>query len=119
MNVVSWGHSLIQETSDSIDEVRRCQDQKVELSCFFSDRAYPLEFSWRHHARSPLFQICLSRYHTFLAKPRSLPLSTSLTFHGLMEIRPFLIRTDRIVQPLDLKQKVPPLHALGGRGKIQ
>ena len=60
--MVSWGHSLIQETSDSIDEVWRCQGQKVELSCFFYDRAYPSEFSWRHPARSPLFQICLSRF---------------------------------------------------------
>ena len=51
--------------------------------------------------------------------PSSLPLSTSQTFHGLMEIRPFLLRTDRIVQPLGLNRKKLPSHALRGRGKIQ
>ena len=35
MKAVSRGHSLVQETLDSIDEVWRCQDPKAELSCFF------------------------------------------------------------------------------------
>jgi len=35
MKVVSWGHSLVQETLDSIDEVWRCQDPKAELPCYF------------------------------------------------------------------------------------
>ena len=52
-------------------------------------------------------------------RPRSFPLSTAQTFHGLMAIGPFLIRTDRIVQPLGLNQKVPPSHGLGDWGKTQ
>ena len=36
MAVASWGHNLVQETLDSIDEVWRCQDPKAEFSCFFS-----------------------------------------------------------------------------------
>jgi hypothetical protein len=35
MKVVSWGHSLVQEPMDSIDEVWRCQDPIEELSYFF------------------------------------------------------------------------------------
>ena len=30
----SCGHRLVYETLDSIDEVWRSQDQKIELSCF-------------------------------------------------------------------------------------
>jgi hypothetical protein len=41
MKVVICGHSLVQETLDSIDEVWRSQDQKAELFCFLSDTPYP------------------------------------------------------------------------------
>ena len=114
---VSWGHSLVQETLDSIDEVWRCQDPKAELSCFFSDSPYLPKFSCAPPMRPHLFYVCLSRCHiarTKLASPKHL---TDISWaYG---DRSFSIRTDRIVQPLGLNQKVPPSHAIGGWEKIQ
>ena len=93
--------------------------QKQNYLVFFSDTTFPQEFSWRHPARSPLFHICLSRYHIATRY-------TTLTSHEhLADISwaygdtSFSIRTDRIVQPPALNQKVPPSHGLGGLGKTQ
>jgi hypothetical protein len=118
---VSWGHSLVQETLDSIDEVWRCQDPKTDLSCFYL--RYPIlrpsaEIFRRHPARpSLLFNICLSRYHTARAELTTPKHLTDISWaYG---DKSFTSRTDRIVQPLDLNQKVPLSHAVGGWGKIQ
>ena len=77
MKVVSWGHSLVQETLDSIDEVWGCQGPNAELSCFFIRRNFPGAI-----LPGPLFFI-FAFLDTTLPEPSSLLLSTSQTFHGL------------------------------------
>jgi len=118
---VSWGHSLVQETLDSIDEVWRCQDPKTGLSCFFLRHPIlrPSAEIFRYYPARPslLFYICLSQYpitNDKLITPKHLTV-ISWAYGD----RSFTSRTDRIVQPLDLNQKVPPSHAVGGWGKIQ
>jgi hypothetical protein len=71
---------------------------KQNYLVFLFDPADPPECSWHHPSRSPLFYIFLSRYPT--TRPSSRPLSTSLTFHRLMEMRPFLSALTVSLNPL-------------------
>ena len=124
MEVVSRGHSLFRKHPILLMKSGEVKTQKQNYLAFFSDTAYPPGIFLAPSCQIPsllsfIIFNCLSRYHIVVAIPTSLPLSTTQTFHGLMEIRPFLsISTDRIVRPLGLNQKIPPSHALGGWEKL-
>ena len=57
---MSCGHRPVYETLDSIDEVWRSQDPKVELSCFSQKVPNPHGFSWCCVAKPSLFHISTS-----------------------------------------------------------
>jgi hypothetical protein len=99
---VSWGHSLVQETLDSIDEVWRCQDPKTELSCFYLRRPIlcPLPKFSGAILPGPLFFLIFAYPDTTLPGPSSLLPSTLQIFHGLMEIGPLLLTLTVSFNPL-------------------
>jgi hypothetical protein len=82
---VRCGHRLVYETLDSIDEVWRSQDQKVELSCF-----YPKLLSMEVPL-APSCQVLSFSYLPFLDDIYFLCQShfpdAPQIFHMLMEIR--------------------------------
>lgn len=55
---------------------------------------------------------------SLLARPSSLPLSASPTFHGLMEIRPFLSALTVSFNPLAETSKHPPRTGEEAGGKL-
>lgn len=116
MKAVSRGHSLVQETLDSIDEVWRCQDPKAELSCFFLRHPLICRNLPGTMLPGPIFFI-FAFLDTRLPSEAHLSRTPRRHFMGLRRYV-LAIRTDRTAQTLALNQKMLPSHAPGGWMKI-
>ena len=100
---MSCEHRLVYETLDSIGEVWRSQDQKVELSCFSQKLAICRNFPVRHPS-----QILISHMHfnhSALAKTKLIHSDISYGYEYFTSS----MHTER-VQSLGLNRKKPPSH---------
>ena len=123
MEVVSWGRSLFTKHSILLMKSGEVKTKKQNYLAFFLRHRLSTGSFLAPSCQAPSLLYLIAFLDIFIivivvARPTSLALAPQ-NISWVYGNTCFPIRTDHIVRPLDLNQKIPPSRGLGGWGKLQ